>query len=56
MQTLIDLEKKINSELTTKIKNTEDVLRAAEILLKAGAKNILIKGGHQKTKKIEAKK
>ena len=26
----------------TKIKNTEDVLRAAEILLKAGAKNILI--------------
>ena len=37
----------------TKIKNTEDVLRAAKILLKAGAKNILIKGGHQKTKKIE---
>ena len=37
----------------TKIKNLGDTINAANILLKMGAKNVLIKGGHKKTKHIE---
>ena len=37
----------------TKIKNTEDMINAAKILFKLGAKNVLIKGGHAKSNKIE---
>ena len=33
-----------------KVKNLEDMVNAANILLKLGAKNILIKGGHRNTK------
>ncbi len=33
-----------------KIKNLEDMIRAANILLKLGAKNVLVKGGHRNTK------
>ena len=33
----------------TKIKNLNDMIRAANILLNFGVKNILIKGGHSKT-------
>jgi len=36
-----------------KIRNLEDVIYAANILLKLGAKNVLIKGGHKKTKYVE---
>ena len=36
-----------------KIKNLKDMIHAANILLKMGAKNVLIKGGHKKTKYIE---
>ena len=36
-----------------KIKNLKDMISAANILLKMGAKNVLIKGGHKKTKYIE---
>ena len=36
-----------------KIKETEDMISAAKILIKLGAKNVLIKGGHSKSKKIE---
>ena len=34
----------------TKIENTEDMIRAANILLKLGVKNVLVKGGHRKSK------
>ncbi len=34
----------------TKIKNIEDMIHAANILLKLGVKNILVKGGHGNTK------
>ena len=34
----------------TKIKNLEDMIYVANILLKLGAKNVLVKGGHGKTK------
>jgi len=37
----------------TKIKSLKDMIRAANILLKLGAKNVLIKGGHRKAKYIE---
>ncbi len=37
----------------TKIKNLEDMICAANILLKLGAKNILLKGGHRKSKYME---
>ena len=37
----------------TKIKNLEDMIHAANILLKLGAKNVLVKGGHRKTKCME---
>ena len=37
----------------TKIRNFEDMIHAANILLNLGAKNILIKGGHLKTKMIQ---
>ena len=37
----------------TKIKNLEDMIGAANILLKFGVKNILVKGGHRDTKKME---
>jgi len=37
----------------TKIKNTKDMICAANILLKLGAKNVLIKGGHLKTKVVK---
>jgi len=37
----------------TRIKNLEDMIRAANILLKLGAKNVLVKGGHRKTKYME---
>ena len=36
-----------------KIKKTEDMISAAKILINLGAKNVLIKGGHSKSKKIE---
>ena len=36
-----------------KIKNLEDMIRGARILLKMGAKNVLMKGGHVKTKYVE---
>ncbi len=36
-----------------KIKNVEDMLYAANILLKLGAKNVLLKGGHMKSKYIQ---
>ena len=36
-----------------KIKNLNDMIHAARILLKLGAKNVLVKGGHKKTKYIE---
>ena len=37
----------------TKIKTLEDMILAANILLKLGAKNVLIKGGHRKNKYME---
>ena len=37
----------------TKIKNKEDMIFAANKLLKFGAKNVLIKGGHLKSKKVQ---
>ena len=37
----------------TKIKNLKDMIRAGNILLQLGAKNVLVKGGHKKTKYIE---
>ena len=37
----------------TKIKNLKDMIYAANILLKLGAKNVLVKGGHKKTKYME---
>ena len=36
-----------------KIKNKEDMILAANKLIKLGAKNVLIKGGHLKSKKVE---
>jgi hydroxymethylpyrimidine/phosphomethylpyrimidine kinase len=36
-----------------KIKTLEDMIHAANILLKLGAKNILLKGGHRETKYME---
>tara|TARA_B100000683_G_scaffold274387_1_gene322396 strand:+ start:56 stop:868 length:813 start_codon:yes stop_codon:yes gene_type:complete len=36
-----------------KIKNKEDMIFAANKLIDLGAKNVLIKGGHLKTKKVE---
>ena len=37
----------------TKIKTLDDMIRAANILLKFGVKNILIKGGHRNTKTMQ---
>ena len=37
----------------TKIKNSKDMIKAANILLKLGAKNVLIKGGHLKSKVMQ---
>ena len=37
----------------TKINNSKDMIRAANILLKLGAKNVLIKGGHLKSEVIQ---
>jgi len=37
----------------TKIKNVEDMIYSANILLKLGAKNVLIKGGHLNSKIIQ---
>ena len=37
----------------TKIINVQDMIYAAKILLKLGVKNVLIKGGHRKSKYIE---
>jgi len=37
----------------TKIKSLDDMKHAADILLKLGAKNVLIKGGHRKVKHME---
>ncbi len=37
----------------TKIKNLNDMIYAGNILLKLGAKNILIKGGHRKSKYMQ---
>ena len=37
----------------TKIKNLEDMIYAANILLKLGVKNVLIKGGHRNTKTMQ---
>ena len=34
----------------TKIKNLEDMIRAANILLNSGVENVLVKGGHRKSK------
>ncbi len=36
----------------TKIKNLDDMINAGKILINLGVKNVLIKGGHGKTKKI----
>jgi hydroxymethylpyrimidine/phosphomethylpyrimidine kinase len=36
----------------TKIKNLNDMIKAANILLKFGVKNILLKGGHSKEKSV----
>ena len=36
-----------------KIKNFKDMIRAGNILLKYGVKNVLLKGGHRKSKNIE---
>lgn len=36
-----------------KIKNIKDMLNAAKILLQLGAKNVLLKGGHKRSKYIE---
>jgi hydroxymethylpyrimidine/phosphomethylpyrimidine kinase len=36
-----------------KIKNTQDMIQAAHVLLSMGAKNILIKGGHLKSKVVK---
>ena len=36
-----------------KIKNLEDMIKAGNILIKLGAKNVLVKGGHRKTKYME---
>ena len=43
------------AEFLTKIKivNSKDMIRAANILLKLGAKNVLIKGGHLKSKVMQ---
>ena len=43
------------AEFLTKIKivNSKDMIRAANILLKLGAKNVLIKGGHLKSEIIQ---
>ena len=43
------------AEILTKIKisTLEDMIYAANILLKLGARNVLIKGGHRKTKYME---
>ena len=42
------------AEILTKIKisSTKDMIRAGKILISLGAKNVLIKGGHLKTKKM----
>jgi hydroxymethylpyrimidine/phosphomethylpyrimidine kinase len=37
----------------TKIVSIKDMVNAAKILLKCGAKNVLIKGGHRKSKYVE---
>ena len=37
----------------TEIKNTKNMIYAANILLKLGAKNVLIKGGHLKSKVVQ---
>ena len=37
----------------TKIKNTEDMINAANILLRYGAKNVLVKGGHLNKKIVQ---
>ena len=36
----------------TKIESTKDMIKAGKILIKLGAKNVLIKGGHLKSKKM----
>ena len=36
-----------------KIKNTDDMISAAHILIKLGAKNVLIKGGHLKSSTMQ---
>ena len=36
----------------TKIKSSYDMIRAGKILIQLGAKNVLIKGGHLKSKQI----
>ena len=43
------------AEILTKVKiiNIKDMIFAANILLKLGAKNVLLKGGHKKSKIIE---
>ena len=43
------------AEILTKIKirNLDDMIYAANILLKLGAKNVLVKGGHKNTKYME---
>ena len=37
----------------TKIKSLEDMIHAANILIKLGVKNVLLKGGHRKSKYME---
>ncbi len=43
------------AEVLTKIKinNSKDMVKAANIILKLGAKNVLIKGGHLKSKSLQ---
>ena len=42
------------AEILTKIKinTTKDMIKAGKILIRLGAKNVLIKGGHLKSKEM----
>ena len=37
----------------SKIRNLDDMIKASKTILKLGAKNVLLKGGHRKSKKVE---
>ena len=50
---LMKMERLRITFLKIKIKNLQDMIHAANILLKLGAKNVLVKGGHRNTKRME---